>query len=82
MPFLFFFIYNRSRLMTDPVEFFIVCVCVYSFFNPSNFFLYGVKAGSWHASSLTGAALRVGGCEWPISVSAESESRFDIVGKQ
>lgn len=52
------------------------------FLNPSDVFLYGVKSGAWHASSLTGAAPRVGGCEWAISVSAESESRFDIVGKQ
>lgn len=67
--------------MTDPAEFFSMCVFVL-FLNPSNVFLYGVKAGAWHASSLAGAAPRVGGCEWPISVSAESESRFDIVGKQ
>lgn len=39
----FFFIYNRSRLMTDPVEFFIVCVCVYSFLTPLISFSMGLR---------------------------------------
>lgn len=32
--FIYFFIYNCSRLMTDPVEFFMMCVCFYSFLTP------------------------------------------------